>query len=227
MGYIYASSLVVLSLIYTSSDHPFTFAMQHLGMKVRIAVCSLIYRKALRMSRSSLEETTPGQIVNYLSSDMNRFDTLLSFLHYIVVAPLQLGIVIGVMYWYIGMGWPCLAGIILIIIFVPFQGLMGHIFSKLREETAKRTDKRLILMDEILQSIRTIKLYAWEMFFMKQVQTARKLEVSALKKTAFLKAVNQALFFVTSKVTLFITLITYVLAGNRLSSEIVRLLQCI
>ncbi len=116
-------ALVGMSLIYTSSDHPFTFAVQHLGMKIRISLCSLIYRKALRMSRRSLEEVQAGQIVNFLSSDMNRFDILMTFLHYFWVAPLQFILVIIVMYHYLDIGWPCFTGIGYIILFVPFQGM--------------------------------------------------------------------------------------------------------
>lgn len=122
VGPLLSLGVICLSIIYTSSDHPFTFAVQHLGMKIRVALCSLIYRKALRMSKRSLEDTTAGQIVNFLSSDMNRFDVLMTFLHYIWVAPVQFALVIFVLYQYLHIGWPCFTGIGLIVIFVPFQG---------------------------------------------------------------------------------------------------------
>jgi ATP-binding cassette subfamily C (CFTR/MRP) protein 4 len=98
---------------------------------------------------------------------------------------------------------------------------MGHVFSRLRSTTAGRTDRRLILMDEILSSMRTIKLYAWEKIFVSNVETARAKEVKSLRKTAYCKALNQSLFYVASRITLFITLLAYVLTGNNLNSEIV------
>jgi ATP-binding cassette subfamily C (CFTR/MRP) protein 4 len=135
-GWLLAATVVTLIIIYTSSDHPFTFAVQHIGMQMRVSLCTLLYRKTLRMSKLSVEEITAGQIVNFLSSDMNRFDVLLTFLHYIWVAPIQLALVIAVMYAYLGIGWPCLAGISLIIVFVPFQGEFFRVFIQRRNVTS-------------------------------------------------------------------------------------------
>lgn len=98
---------------------------------------------------------------------------------------------------------------------------MGRVFSKLRQVTAEKTDKRLLVMEEILTSMRVIKMYAWEQVFVDSVDEARRGEVKSLRKTAYCKAINQSLFYVTSRITLFLTLLAYVLIGNRLTSEVV------
>ena len=51
---------------------------------------------------------------------------------------------------------------------------MGKKFSAFRLEIANRTDKRVQLMNEIISSIRVIKLYAWENAFKKLVEKARQ-----------------------------------------------------
>jgi ATP-binding cassette subfamily C (CFTR/MRP) protein 4 len=66
-----------------------------------------------------LGKTTIGQLVNLLSNDVNRFDICMGMLHYIWIGPLQLTIVIYILWGYFG--WPCLAGIALLVLFVPFQ----------------------------------------------------------------------------------------------------------
>ena len=87
-AYIYASGVVACSAIYTFTHHPYFFGVMHLGMKIRVASCSLLYRfgctlssyltslqpprKALKLSNSALGQTTVGQMVNLLSNDVNR-----------------------------------------------------------------------------------------------------------------------------------------------------------
>jgi len=72
------------------------------GMKLRVAHCSFIYRKALRLSRKAQGESTIGQMVNLLSNDVNRFDYSAFFVHYFWVGPLQLLIVLYISWSTIG-----------------------------------------------------------------------------------------------------------------------------
>ena len=64
-AYIWASILVLSLTVYTFLMHPCVHAMMHVGMKFRIACSSLIFRKILKISKTSLEtETTVGQVKN-------------------------------------------------------------------------------------------------------------------------------------------------------------------
>jgi ATP-binding cassette subfamily C (CFTR/MRP) protein 4 len=71
-AYLYAAGVVLCAAIYTFTHHPYFFGVMHLGMKLRVAACSLLYRKALKLSNSALGQTTVGQMVNLLSNDVNR-----------------------------------------------------------------------------------------------------------------------------------------------------------
>lgn len=95
---LYAAGLIAVSVLTVVYGHPYMLGLLHLGMKMRVALCSLIYRKALRLNRTSLGDTTVGQVVNLLSNDVGRFDTVLINLHYLWIAPLELIVVTYLMY---------------------------------------------------------------------------------------------------------------------------------
>ena len=131
-------------------------------------------------------ESTIGQMVNLLSNDVNRFDTSTFFIHYLWIGPLQFVIMMYLIWHRIGNA--TFVGGALILLFVPFQSWMGKKFSQLRNETAKKTDIRIRVMNEIIQGIKVIKMYAWEDSFAKLIQQARKDEINVIQKTCFYKA---------------------------------------
>ncbi|XP_063867034.1 ATP-binding cassette sub-family C member 4-like isoform X1 [Scylla paramamosain] len=216
-GWIYSTGVVMGSLLYIFTHHPYFFGVQHGGMTLRISSCTLIYRKALRLSKAALGKTTTGQMVNLLSNDVNRFDTSAIFLHYIWIGPLQTLIVLGILWNEIGPA--CLAGIMLLLLFVPFQTWLGRVFSKLRMATAHRTDERVRIMHEIINAMRIIKMYTWEKPFTTLTEAARKSELGVIMETNYYRAVNMSLFLTSSKVIIFVCLLTYVLTDNVLTAE--------
>ncbi|CAL8127054.1 unnamed protein product [Orchesella dallaii] len=216
-GYVFAGGLLLASALYTAHHHPYFFFTQHCGMQIRVATSSLIYRKSLKLSQAAIGKTNVGQMVNLLSNDVNRFDLCVGFLHYLWIGPIQIAIVTYILWGYFG--WPCLTGVALLVLFVPFQSQMGRLFGKLRLQVAERTDRRVRIMSEIVNAIRIIKIYAWEKSFAKLVADAREDEISFIRKTAILRAINLSCYYISSKVVVFLTLLTYVLMGNYLSAE--------
>jgi len=86
---MYATGVVLMAALYNLTHHQFFFGSQIVGMRLRVAASSLIYRKALRLSNASVAKCGTGKIVNLLSNDVNRFDLSVMFIHYLWVGPLQ------------------------------------------------------------------------------------------------------------------------------------------
>ena len=62
-AYYWTSFLLILKIVISVFIHQFNINQAYLGMKVRVACSSLIYKKILRLSKSSLEnETSAGQV---------------------------------------------------------------------------------------------------------------------------------------------------------------------
>ena len=86
------------------------------GMRLRIACCTLVYRKALRLSRGALGDTTIGQMVNLMSNDVNRFDVALVCLPYLIVGPIQTALAVILLWPYLG--YITITGVVFLFILV-------------------------------------------------------------------------------------------------------------
>ncbi|XP_059695210.1 ATP-binding cassette sub-family C member 4 isoform X3 [Haemorhous mexicanus] len=133
-AYCYAGALSVCTLILAIMHHLYFYHVQRAGMKLRVAMCHMIYRKALRLSNVAMAKTTTGQIVNLLSNDVNKFDQVTIFLHFLWAGPLQ-AVAVTVLLW-MEIGPSCLAGMAVLIILLPVQTCIGRLFSSLRKEIA-------------------------------------------------------------------------------------------
>ncbi|EPY75991.1 ABCC4 protein-like protein [Camelus ferus] len=76
-AYGHAAVLSTCVLILAILHHLYFYHVQCAGMRLRVAMCHMIYRKALRLSNVAMGKTTTGQIVNLLSNDVNKFDQMM------------------------------------------------------------------------------------------------------------------------------------------------------
>nr|AAQ10411.1 ATP-binding cassette protein C4 [Rattus norvegicus] len=216
-AYGYAAVLSLCTLILAILHHLYFYHVQCAGMKIRVAMCHMIYRKALRLSNSAMGKTTTGQIVNLLSNDVNKFDQVTIFLHFLWAGPLQ-AIGVTILLW-VEIGISCLAGLAILVILLPLQSCIGKLFSSLRSKTAAFTDARIRTMNEVITGMRIIKMYAWEKSFADLITNLRKKEISKILGSSYLRGMNMASFFIANKVILFVTFTTYVLLGNKITAS--------
>ncbi|KAJ8309984.1 hypothetical protein KUTeg_011849 [Tegillarca granosa] len=210
-AYLFAMGVSVCAVVLAVTHHPYFFSVQRIGMKLRVAACSLLYRKALRLSNTALGQTTTGQIVNLMSNDAA------IFIHYLWVGPLQ-AIPVLIILW-IELGPSTLAGFGVLLLLVPVQSWMGKLFSKLRHKTAVHTDERVKVMNEIISGMRVIKMYCWEKPFGDLVGKIRSMESARVKRCSYVRGLIVGPFFVSTKLIVFLTFLSYVLTGNLLTPE--------
>ncbi|XP_072399234.1 probable multidrug resistance-associated protein lethal(2)03659 [Diabrotica undecimpunctata] len=215
--YMYSGLIVATSFVNVVLLQKFNLEMMQVGMKMRIASCSVIYRKALRLSMSALAETTIGQMVNLLSNDVGRFDQAVHHLHYFYIAPIQALIVMVLLYMVVG--WTGLLGTLFLLLSIPLQSWLGKKTSQFRLKTAIRTDERVRLMNEIISGIQVIKMYTWEYPFAKLVEYVRGNEIKFIRKTSVIRAVLMSLAMTLNDIAVAICLVTYVLTGNPLTAS--------
>ena len=52
-AYMYGVGVIAMSGLYTFTHHAYFFGVMHTGMRMRIAACSLVYRKVRQEGRGS------------------------------------------------------------------------------------------------------------------------------------------------------------------------------
>ncbi|KAB0797838.1 hypothetical protein PPYR_08831 [Photinus pyralis] len=216
-AYGYAGGVVACSLLQVLILAPYILELAHIGMKMRVACCSLVYRKALKLSRTALGETTVGQMVNLLSNDVNRFDSATLFAQYLVVGPLQAGLATYLMYREVGIS--AVIGVSASFLFIAGQFVFAKFIAKLRNKTAYRTDERVRLMNEVVTGIQVIKMYTWEKPFAKFVAFIRRNEIKYIRSASYIRGMMYSFFLFSTQFSLFVSILTYVLFGNHISAR--------
>ncbi|KAL7635871.1 UNVERIFIED_CONTAM: hypothetical protein RMT77_013688 [Armadillidium vulgare] len=209
-GYVYAVTLLFVTQAQSFFLGQYFVRMFLVGLKIRTAVISAVYRKALKISNSARKESTVGEIVNLMSVDAQRFMDLITYLNMIWSAPLQIGLSLYFL-WEI-LGASVLAGLAVMIILIPINGYIANQQKRLQISQMKFKDNRVKLMNEILNGIKVLKLYAWEPSFEEQVLNIRKKEVKVLKKAAYLNAGTSFIWTCTPFMVTFVMFLTYVLS---------------
>ncbi|XP_075985107.1 ATP-binding cassette sub-family C member 4-like [Anticarsia gemmatalis] len=224
MAMYYAIAMIVVNWLAAYFNHQGVLYCQQFGMKLRVATGSLMFRKIMRMSNGSLGETTAGKVVNLLSNDLQRFDMAFTFLHFVWIIPIQLVAVV-----YLGYnqaGYAAFFGFAaMILIALPIQGILGQAIGKIRLRNAEKTDARIKIMNEVINGIQVIKMYAWEIPFQKVVAQKRSDELKEVKSATILRTIFLGFMMFTERASLFIAALAYILFGNSLTANVFYPLQ--
>ncbi|GAB1859186.1 Multidrug resistance-associated protein 1 isoform X7 [Camponotus japonicus] len=219
-GYFYSVLLLLTAMLQTLILSQYFHRMFLVGLRIRTALIAAIYRKALRMSNASRKESTLGEIVNLMSVDAQRFMDLTAYINMIWSAPLQIALALYFL-WEI-LGPAVLAGLAVMIVLIPINGLIANKVKTLQIKQMKSKDERVKLMNEVLNGIKVLKLYAWEPSFEQQILKIRVKEIQVLKEAAYLNAGTSFIWSCAPFLVSLVSFTTYVLIdeNNVLNSTI-------
>ncbi|KAF3708249.1 Canalicular multispecific organic anion transporter 1 [Channa argus] len=191
-GYLYAVLLLVVAILQSLFLQQYFQRCFVLGMKVRTALIAAVYKKALVVSNDTRKESTVGETVNLMSADAQRFNDVTNFIHLLWSCPLQ--IILSIAFLWLELGPSVLAGLAVMVLMVPINGLLATKARKIQIKNMEFKDKRLKIMNEILNGIKILKLYAWEPSFQMQVEDIRGQELKVMRKFAYLTSVSTFIF---------------------------------
>ncbi|XP_063922476.1 multidrug resistance-associated protein 1 isoform X2 [Zophobas morio] len=219
-GFFYAGLLFVTATIQTIVLSQYFNRMFVVGMRIRTALVSAIYKKSLKVSNKARKESTVGEIVNLMSVDAQKFIDLTAYINMIWSAPLQ--IILSLYFLWDILGPSVLAGLAVMIILIPINGYIANKVKVLQIKQMKNKDERVKLMNEVLSGIKVLKLYAWEPSFEKQILKIRGKEIQVLKEAAYMNAGTSFIWSCAPFLVCLVTFAVYVYssAENILTPEV-------
>uniref|UniRef100_A0A8C3IML1 ATP-binding cassette sub-family C member 10 n=1 Tax=Chrysemys picta bellii TaxID=8478 RepID=A0A8C3IML1_CHRPI len=215
-GVLYALGLFAGSFLGALLRNQFSYEVNKVMLTVRAAVISAIYRKALRVSGSSLAGFTMGEIVNFMSTDTDRLVNFCVSFHEVWSLPFQFAITLYLLYQQVGVAF--LGGLALALLLVPVNKVIANRIMENNKEMLKHKDTRVKLMTEFLCGMRVIKFYTWERHFGARINACRAKELQKLRTIKYLDAVCVYLWAALPVVVSIVIFITYVLLGHQLTA---------
>ncbi|CAG8497624.1 4034_t:CDS:10 [Ambispora leptoticha] len=224
-AYLYAVGLflgtVIASLLYQQA----LYIGRQVGMKTRSIIIGEVYLKALSRkdtSGSTNDEESKnktGKITNLMAVDASKVAEISAYIFYMYCFPLQ--IIISISYLYSLLGVSALAGVLTMIIVYPVPTLINQRFETIHKRLMDATDKRMGVINELLQAIRIIKFFAWEGQFRAKVVKARDNELKEIKGRLVQQIYMENIWMALPLAIMVSVFLTYTrILGNDLSAAI-------
>ncbi|XP_053126322.1 ATP-binding cassette sub-family C member 12 isoform X2 [Hemicordylus capensis] len=186
------------------------------AIRLKVAISTVAFEKLL--SFNSLTHISVGEVINVLTNDGYRVYEAALFCPLPVTVPVLL--IICAIYSCLILGPTALMGMFIYLMFIPLQMLMAKLTTVFRRAAILVTDKRVRVMNEILNCIKLIKMYAWEKSFVTAVRGIRKAERKILEKAGYVQSMNSALTPIVTTLAVVMTFSLHSLLKQELTASV-------
>ncbi|PAV73684.1 hypothetical protein WR25_18845 isoform A [Diploscapter pachys] len=217
--------LLALAMFATSElaslllSHYF-YLMYRVGTRVQTCLTAAVYNKTLRLSSSARREKTVGEIVNLMAIDIDRFQQLTPQTMQYWSNPLQFGLALFFL-WHL-LGVSVMSGMLVMLMLFPVNFVITMVIRKWQIEQMHLKDERTKMVNEVLNGIKVIKLYAWEPPMERVINELRERELRLIRKGECLRTLSDILNSASPFLVALSTFATFILldARNVLTPEI-------
>ncbi|XP_020512546.2 ATP-binding cassette sub-family C member 12 isoform X1 [Labrus bergylta] len=185
------------------------------AVRIKGAFSSMAYQKVISLRVHS--GVSMGEMINVLTNDGYRLFEAVLFGSFVLSSPVLF--FVCVIYACFILGYTALTGVCIYIIFIPVQFFLAKLITGFRWKAILLTDSRVRTMNEILNSIKLIKMYAWEESFEKKVADLRKKEKKQLKRVCHIQNLNTSITGIIPTVATVLTFIVHTLVGFSLNTS--------
>jgi len=214
-AYWWAAILAGVLAVAFYADHHWNDGTSRFGAYAKAGIISMLYSKITRLSTHSITQLSAGQLINLAANDVNTVE-MLSFFFPSVLSGWAC-IFAGAALLWIDFGVICLLGVGYIIATVPIQMIIAKTASKPRAEKNIITDERVRKTSELIQDIRLLKMYTWELKFREIIAELRNKDISANNKALFWESLSRAVANSSHFIAAFLIFMLYDVTGGDLT----------
>ncbi|KAJ8281723.1 hypothetical protein COCON_G00042420 [Conger conger] len=156
------------------------------AVRLRGATLTFAFQKILRLR--STKDISAGELVNMCSSDGQRIFEATTMGCLLAGGPLVA--ILGLSYTCTFLGPTALVGSAIFIFFYPSMTLASRLTAYFRKKCLLVSDRRVRLMNEILSSIKAIKMYCWESAFAHNIHQIRSKERKILEQAGSVQSLT-------------------------------------
>ena len=178
-GILYSMGFFLINMMQSWSSVYQQHRFSILSLRIRSTLIGAIYRKSLVLATDSRKNYSTGDIVNLMAIDSQRFIDLVRFANFLWTSPIM--IIIGFYLLYQEMGWSASGGFILMFLLIPLQGYITRKIKATQMKQMREKDQRLRAINELLNGIKVLKLYAWEKAFVQNLNQIRSIELKRIR----------------------------------------------
>lgn len=185
----------IAKVIENATQRQWYYGIQFICLRVKAALTVVVYRKAMRLSNTARQSHSSGEIINYMSVDVQRISDCGWYIHQVWILPLEVALALGILYRVVGMAW--VAGLVAAAFTLLLNTPLEQMQEKYQAGVMEAKDKRMKSLSECLRNMRVLKLQAWEQRFLKKIEELRQGEYHWLFKDCIARALGVFAFWLT------------------------------
>ncbi|KHJ45282.1 ABC transporter, ATP-binding protein [Trichuris suis] len=216
-GVYISIGLVVSNVLMALTGAHYAHLLNRVCMKVDTVINAAVYRHCLNVPTYRKSSCSVGQIINLISVDARNIVIFCRCFHDLWSVPFQVSVALFLLYKQVGLASTVSLGIALFVL-VPVYFIAKKMAS-LYAQLVNAKDRRVMLVNEAIHGMQTLKLNVLEDIYEERIQQLRREEVKYLKRRKYIDALSVYIWATTSLLMATFTFVVFVLLGNRLTAS--------
>jgi ABC-type multidrug transport system fused ATPase/permease subunit len=209
-GFILVAALSGTTLLSSILNANANTRYLEIKLKLQASLAIIVYSRALSLPAIAWKdlEFSEAQINNFIQVDVDQISSFMQTINDLWVLPLQILVAFILLYAQIKVAF--VAGILLMILMIPFNSYIANLIGKNTDRLMKEKDLRMKIMIESISNVISCKMFGLENIILNIANSYREKEFKYLSRRKYLDAICVFLWASTPVLVPFLTFVVAV-----------------